>query len=142
MGEKCEWKQDEDGVWETGCGNMFEVTEGTPYENDLKFCPYCGNHLIQVDDAANDGLAVTPKRSHGNTIKERIMYEGNALGAQIPVCKQDRDQMQQMTCGENLKRKIAEQKERLAMLETALEEMKPTGLYNVKISTLRDTMIW
>lgn len=53
-----------------------------------------------------------------------------------------KDPMQQMTCGENLERKIAEQKERLAMLETAMEEMKITGLYNVKISTLRDTMTW
>jgi len=52
------------------------------------------------------------------------------------------DPMQQMTCGENLERKIAEQKERLLMLETALDEMKTTGLYNVKISTLRDTMTW
>ena len=48
--------------------------------------------------------------------------------------------MQQMTCGENLERKIAEQKERLAMLEAAKEEMQKTGLYNVKISTLRDTI--
>lgn len=53
-----------------------------------------------------------------------------------------KDPMQQMTCGENLERKIAEQKERLAMLENAMEEMKATGLYNVKISTLRDTMSW
>lgn len=71
------------------------------------------------------------------------MYENQAIGqAQMGLCKADRDPMQQMTCGENLERKIAEQKERLAMLETALEEMKTTGLYNVKISTLRDTMTW
>lgn len=50
------------------------------------------------------------------------------------------DPMQQMTCGENLERKIAEQKERLVMLEEAKAEMLKTGLYNVKISTLRDTM--
>ncbi len=62
---------------------------------------------------------------------------GNALG-----CYQEKDPMQQITCGENLERKIAEQKERLAMLENAMEEMKATGLYNVKISTLRDTMSW
>lgn len=49
MGDKCEWKQDENGVWETECGNMFEITEGTPNENDLKYCPYCGKHLIQID---------------------------------------------------------------------------------------------
>ena len=56
------------------------------------------------------------------------------------ICKTD--PMQQMTCGENLARKIAEQKERLAMLEAAKEEMQKTGLYDVKISTLRDTMSW
>lgn len=73
------------------------------------------------------------------------MYEGNQVmmpaGNTLGYCK-DKDPMQQMTCGENLERKIAEQKERLAMLENAMEEMKATGLYNVKISTLRDTMSW
>lgn len=72
------------------------------------------------------------------------MHEGNQIAAQSQGLKNyatDKDPMQQ-TCGENLERKIAEQKERLAMLETALEEMKTTGLYNVKISTLRDTMTW
>jgi hypothetical protein len=41
-----------------------------------------------------------------------------------------------------LERKIAEQTERLMMLEAAKKEMQDTGLYNVKISTLRDTMSW
>ena len=68
---------------------------------------------------------------------QAMTQAGNALG-----CYKEKDPMQQMTCGENLERKIAEQKERLAMLESAMEEMKPTGLYNVKISTLRDTMSW
>lgn len=72
------------------------------------------------------------------------MYEEQknavACGQLGYVMKQD--PMQQMTCGENLERKIVEQKERLAMLENAMEEMKATGLYNVKISTLRDTMSW
>ncbi|MDO9365158.1 MAG: hypothetical protein Q7T58_02280 [Methylotenera sp.] len=72
------------------------------------------------------------------------MYEDNknavACGQLGYAVKQD--PMQQMTCGENLERKIAEQKERLMMLENAMEEMKATGLYNVKISTLRDTMSW
>lgn len=72
------------------------------------------------------------------------MYEGNQIAVQssLGCYAKDKDPMQQMTCGENLERKIAEQKERLAMLESAMEEMKATGLYNVKISTLRDTMSW
>jgi hypothetical protein len=48
MGDNCEWKQDENGVWETECGNLFEIIDGTPNENNLKYCPYCGKHLVQV----------------------------------------------------------------------------------------------
>lgn len=70
------------------------------------------------------------------------MYENNAMVVKQCADRGLQDPMQQMTCGENLERKIAEQKERLAMLESAMEEMKATGLYNVKISTLRDTMSW
>ena len=49
MGDKCEWKQDENGIWETDCGNLFEITEGAPNENDMKYCPYCGKLLIQIN---------------------------------------------------------------------------------------------
>ena len=71
------------------------------------------------------------------------MYENQAVQKQMALgCGAVQDPMQQMTCGDNLERKIAEQRERLTMLENALEEMKTTGLYNVKISTLRDTMTW
>ena len=70
------------------------------------------------------------------------MYQNQSKGlVGRPECSTE-DPMSKMTCGENLERKIAEQKERLSMLEDALEEMKTTGLYNVKISTLRDTMTW
>ena len=70
------------------------------------------------------------------------MYENQVAQKQMAMGCVQQDPMQQMTCGENLERKIAEQKERLAGLESAMEEMKATGLYNVKISTLRDTMSW
>lgn len=53
MGDKCEWIQDENGVWETSCGNMFEIIEGTPRDNELRFCPYCGKHLVQIDTNEN-----------------------------------------------------------------------------------------
>jgi len=71
------------------------------------------------------------------------MYEENQIACDtLGGYALKQDPMRQMTCGENLERKIAEQKERLFMLEAAKEEMQKTGLYNVKISTLRDTMSW
>ena len=45
--KKCRWAQDDNGVWETECGNMFECDDGTPYENDMNFCPYCGGKLVE-----------------------------------------------------------------------------------------------
>ncbi len=41
----CAWDEDEDGTWHTDCGNLFEVIDGTPAENKMKFCCYCGAAL-------------------------------------------------------------------------------------------------
>lgn len=48
--EKCVWSQDDwdSDVWGTGCGNYFSIIEGTPTENDFRFCCYCGK---PVDEA-------------------------------------------------------------------------------------------
>ena len=70
------------------------------------------------------------------------MYQNQTKGLIGYPERSEQDPMSSMTCGQNLERKIADQKERLSKLEDALEEMKTTGLYNVKISTLRDTMTW
>lgn len=43
----CTWREDEDGIWKTACDHLFEVLEGTPEENDMKFCCYCGKALAQ-----------------------------------------------------------------------------------------------
>lgn len=42
----CAWKRDDDGNWQTGCGGMFVLLdEGTPAENSMAFCCYCGKPL-------------------------------------------------------------------------------------------------
>ena len=56
----CEWKPDYDyEYYETSCGNCFCV-EGTPEENRMKFCPYCGRQLREVkadwEKGEDDGL--------------------------------------------------------------------------------------
>ncbi len=50
MNETCEWKEDEDGVYETSCGDhrMYEISVGTPKENDMAFCPFCGRELVEI----------------------------------------------------------------------------------------------
>lgn len=43
----CEWKEDEDGAWDTGCKNTAILIEGTPKENEMHFCWYCGGRIIE-----------------------------------------------------------------------------------------------
>lgn len=42
----CDWRLMGDAdYYETSCGGAFIVNEGTPAENGMKFCAYCGNRL-------------------------------------------------------------------------------------------------
>ena len=45
IGEMCEWRENEDGMWETACENTFVFEEDGPEENGQKFCCYCGKPL-------------------------------------------------------------------------------------------------
>jgi len=48
MSETCKWTYDENGAWDTECGNRFEITEGTPHENNMHFCAFCGKRLEEI----------------------------------------------------------------------------------------------
>ena len=41
----CKWKQDADGCWDTDCDHKYEIDSGTPSENEMKFCTFCGKKL-------------------------------------------------------------------------------------------------
>lgn len=41
----CTWEESADGSWESGCGHVFEFNTGSPSENGMRFCGYCGGHL-------------------------------------------------------------------------------------------------
>lgn len=47
-GKYCVWFEDDDGIWQTDCkqGHIFE--NGTPFQNEFRFCPYCGKR-IEID---------------------------------------------------------------------------------------------
>lgn len=45
--KQCTWKQDvDDGSWDTDCGNKFCIENGTPSDNGMLFCCYCGAKLV------------------------------------------------------------------------------------------------
>lgn len=46
--ETCNWIQDDDdGNWVTDCGGIFVIIDGTPRDNEMKFCPYCSNRITE-----------------------------------------------------------------------------------------------
>jgi hypothetical protein len=42
----CEWTHDDTlDVWSTACGELHVLIEGTPKQNSMCFCCYCGKRL-------------------------------------------------------------------------------------------------
>lgn len=50
----CEWHiSDEDGsVWESTCGLLWVIIDGTPTENGMQYCPKCGKQLSERGEGA------------------------------------------------------------------------------------------
>lgn len=45
----CMWTRDEDlDAWDTACGEKWTIPNGTPSENEMRFCPCCGRCLIET----------------------------------------------------------------------------------------------
>ena len=45
---KCKWTYDENyDMWETDCGGAFCLESGTPADNKMKYCSYCGKMIWQ-----------------------------------------------------------------------------------------------
>jgi len=42
--DTCAWRED-GSDWHTGCGDCFTLFDGTPAENDMTYCCYCGKKI-------------------------------------------------------------------------------------------------
>lgn len=43
----CEWKEHSNGGWVGSCKLRWWLDEGTPKQNEMKFCPKCGKSIKQ-----------------------------------------------------------------------------------------------
>jgi hypothetical protein len=59
----CRWTEDEDGVYDTDCGNKFMFTDDGPVANKMRFCGYCGKPLKEVKFDARRIAGVDPGSS-------------------------------------------------------------------------------
>lgn len=57
LSKRCRWVYDEDiDAYETECGHTFILIDGTPAENNMKFCTYCVGELCESCGKLNDGV--------------------------------------------------------------------------------------
>ena len=41
--KSCTWERSGlENAWETDCSNMYNIFDGSPLENNMKFCCFCG----------------------------------------------------------------------------------------------------
>ena len=52
-GKACAWTDDSDGIWQTGCGEAHVFEVAGPVENHYVYCPYCGQHVVEVRPTAD-----------------------------------------------------------------------------------------
>jgi hypothetical protein len=50
----CNWQRNEDGNDDTECGGTWCLMDGTPPENSMKYCPYCGKLIAWGDHEPED----------------------------------------------------------------------------------------
>jgi len=63
----CDWEENEDGWWNTDCGNAFEFTDGSPIYNEFKCCPYCGKTLTETPYSEEDDSSANKSPDAGAT---------------------------------------------------------------------------
>ena len=60
--DPCEWLQDEwDNSYDTSCGNKYEIIDGTPEDNGMNYCTYCGGKLEAI---TSDATRAETRRKH------------------------------------------------------------------------------
>jgi hypothetical protein len=50
----CRWSEDEDGNWDTDCGERFFFETFGPIENRARWCLYCGRRIKPVNFKQTD----------------------------------------------------------------------------------------
>lgn len=50
----CTWTEDENGFWNTECGNIEEFSWGDVEENNYRYCPFCGGEIFVVKYVEED----------------------------------------------------------------------------------------
>lgn len=66
--EPCIWSEDEDGYWNTACGEAWILNDGGPSDNRCNYCFYCGKPIEEKLFVYEDDLdaAMEEEEEKGN----------------------------------------------------------------------------
>ena len=74
----CKWKlvtEEDEGIYETSCEEMYCFSAGGIIKNNHKFCPFCGKKVEEVKDGKNKTdeeytltVAISLRNSNGKLI--------------------------------------------------------------------------
>lgn len=72
--QTCTWQQDGDsGVYGTSCRRYFNLEDGTPEDNKMAWCCYCGKKLVQqAEPTGKDSLPVESVVAENATTQQQI----------------------------------------------------------------------
>ena len=76
----CMWTEDEEGAWDTECGDKHIINSGTPYSNGFKFCLYCGRQTLQLRylEPPTNAEIESLKAQLANIRQENVLYSADA----------------------------------------------------------------
>lgn len=94
----CEWSRENDsGIWNSGCGETWSFHEDGPEENGMHFCHSCGKHLVvEVAEQEQDA------DWHMNPCKQGHRDVGAAGG--VAACNQCDEKIEAPTTEEAFER--------------------------------------
>jgi len=69
----CLWTEDPDGYWATQCGNAFCLEDGTPEDNRMEFCPYCGG-MCGLAKTQKERMKMDSRQAEREALGDKIEY--------------------------------------------------------------------
>lgn len=89
----CDWTSGSKDYYETDCGQSFIIIDGTPKDNGMKFCCYCGKRLRERN---HERAAIFRSETRSALRRQAVLREGmaaDALRAELAEAKRDAERL-------------------------------------------------
>lgn len=71
--ESCTWTENDDGYWDTACGNSWVFDTGGPAQNHCTYCHGCGRPINALDEVIRNPEP-TIEEMRAETAKRLVRY--------------------------------------------------------------------